>query len=179
MPRSTTALALRLLVLNPALAAQAGDWTNSAMYNGYGAGAQIQASNYSMRDSNRNLTLVNGQVAPSIYQQGSVAQYVGGVPLDEARAVKSYPGANQGSLIVFIDPARFIDPAVLRHEVDEYHRILTQLVPFGDTERATLPGRLEWEREQRWVTEGVPVGSRHREELSTIAGEFGVPVPWH
>ena len=78
MPRSKTAIALSLLVLNPALAAQAGDWTNSAMYNGYGAGAQNQASNYSMRDTNGNLTLVNGQVAPSIYQQGSGAQYVGG-----------------------------------------------------------------------------------------------------
>ena len=78
MPRSQTAIALSLLVLNPALAAKAGDWTNSAMYNGYGAGAQNQASNYSMRDTNGNLTLVNGQVAPSIYQQGSGAQYGGG-----------------------------------------------------------------------------------------------------
>jgi len=78
MPRSKTAIALSLFVLNPALAAQAGDWTNSAMYNGYGAGAQNQASSYSMRDANGNLTLVNGQVAPSIYQQGSGAQYGGG-----------------------------------------------------------------------------------------------------
>lgn len=86
MPRSNkarpkTAIALSLLVLTPALAtttAKAGDWTNSALYNGYGAGAQNQASNYSMRDANGNLTLVNGQVAPSIYQQGSGAQYGGG-----------------------------------------------------------------------------------------------------
>lgn len=113
---------------------------------------------------------------------GTVCQvlggFLGGVPVDEARAVKSFPGANQGALFVFIDPARFIDPAILRREVDEYHRMLAQLDPFGDTERATLPGRLEWEREQRWVTEGVPVGSRHREELSAVAAEFGVAVPW-
>jgi holdfast attachment protein HfaA len=79
MARSKTAIALTLLVLTLALAAttaEAGDWTNSASYNG--AGAQNQASNYSMRDANGNLTLVNGQVAPSIYQQGSGAQYVGG-----------------------------------------------------------------------------------------------------
>jgi len=77
MSRSKTAIALSLLAFNPALAALAGDWTNSAMYNG-GAGGQNQASNYSMRDANGNLTLVNGQVAPSIYQQGSGAQYGGG-----------------------------------------------------------------------------------------------------
>lgn len=84
MTRSNTArsaTALTLLVLTLAMVpstAKAGDWTNSAQYNGYGAGAQNQASNYSMRDANGNLTLVNGQVAPSIYQQGSGAQYVGG-----------------------------------------------------------------------------------------------------
>ena len=77
MARSKTAIVLTLLAL-AATAAKAGDWTNSALYNGYGAGVQNQASNYSMRDANGNLTLVNGQVAPSIYQQGSGAQYVGG-----------------------------------------------------------------------------------------------------
>ncbi len=113
---------------------------------------------------------------------GTVCQVLGGflagVPLDEARAVKAFPGANQGALFVFIDPARFIDPAILAREVDEYHRVVAQLEPFAGTERATLPGRLEWERERQWATEGVPVGSRHREELAEVAAEFGVPVPW-
>ena len=113
---------------------------------------------------------------------GTVCQvlggFLGGVPVDTARALRSFPGANQGALLVFIDPARFIDPAVLRQEVDEYHRIVGQLVPFAGTARATLPGRLEWERERQWATEGVPVGSRHREELAAVAAEFGVAVPW-
>lgn len=104
--------------------------------------------------------------------------FLGGVPLDQARAVKAFPGANQGSLMVFIDPARFIDPATLRGEVDAYHRMVAQLIPFAGTDRATLPGRLEWERERAWATEGVPVGARHREELAAVAGEFGVAVPW-
>ena len=75
--RSKTAIAVTLLVLSAATA-RAGDWTNAATYNGYGSGVQNQASNYSMRDANGNLTLVNGQVTPSIYQQGSGAQYSGG-----------------------------------------------------------------------------------------------------
>jgi len=75
--RSTTAVALTLLVLSATMA-EAGDWANAAMYNGAGSGAQNQASNYSMRDANGNLTMVNGQVTSSTFQQGSGAQYAGG-----------------------------------------------------------------------------------------------------
>lgn len=113
---------------------------------------------------------------------GAVCQALGGflagVPVDGERAVRKFPGANQGAFLVFVDPAGFIDPAVLEREMDDYHRLVGRLRPFAGTERATLPGRLEWERERRWTTEGVPVGGRHREELTAVAAEFGVPVPW-
>jgi holdfast attachment protein HfaA len=79
MTRSTMALTfLSLAALLGASNARAGDWTNSTMYNGYGAATQNQASGYAMRDANGNLTMVNGQVTSSIYQQGSGAQYAGG-----------------------------------------------------------------------------------------------------
>jgi holdfast attachment protein HfaA len=58
-----------------ATAAQAGDWTNSAEYNGYGSGNMNTASSYSMRDANGNLTMVNGQIVPSIYSNASGSQY--------------------------------------------------------------------------------------------------------
>jgi holdfast attachment protein HfaA len=63
-------------VIGPlAAAARAGDWTNSAFYNGYGAGNMNSASNYSMRDANGNLTMVNGQIQPSIYSNASGSQF--------------------------------------------------------------------------------------------------------
>jgi holdfast attachment protein HfaA len=71
-------LALVAFTATTAASAQAGDWTNSAMYNGYGAASQNSPSNYSMRDPNGNLTMVNGQVTSSTYQSGSGAQYSGG-----------------------------------------------------------------------------------------------------
>ena len=77
MTRSKTIIALTFLALSTTMA-QAGDWTNSSMYNGYGAASQNSASNYSMRDGNGNLTMVNGQLTPSSYQSGSGAQYAGG-----------------------------------------------------------------------------------------------------
>lgn len=68
-----------LLALMPA--AQAQVWTNSAAYNGYGTSTQNQASNYSMRDANGNLTMVNGQVTSANYgyNQGAQSAYAGGV----------------------------------------------------------------------------------------------------
>jgi holdfast attachment protein HfaA len=77
--RSQTLIALAALALTATSSeAWAGDWTNASMYNGYGAGTQNQASGYSMRDANGNLTMVNGQVTSAQYQQGSGAQYAGG-----------------------------------------------------------------------------------------------------
>jgi len=65
---------LAVAVLASPLAAQAGDWTNSGMYNGYGANMN-SASSYSMRDANGNLTMVNGQLQPSIYSNASGSQF--------------------------------------------------------------------------------------------------------
>ena len=77
MTRSKTCIALTVLALT-ATAAEAGDWTNASMYNGYGAYSQNQASGYSMRDASGNLTMVNGQVTSSQYASQSGAQYAGG-----------------------------------------------------------------------------------------------------
>ena len=70
-------LGLVLLTACLTTGAKAGDWTNSASYNGYGATTQNTPSSYSMRDANGNLTMVNGQVTSSTYQQGGGAQYAG------------------------------------------------------------------------------------------------------
>ena len=87
MTHSRKLIALSLLALS-ATAAQAGDWTTASMYNGYGAASQNTASNYSMRDANGNLTLVNGQVTSAQYSANSGGQsaYAGGVGTGSAEA---------------------------------------------------------------------------------------------
>jgi holdfast attachment protein HfaA len=87
MTHRKTLIVLTLIALgaSPALA---GDWTNSGMYNGYGASNMNTASNYSMRDANGNLTMVNGQVTSAQYSANSGAQsaYAGGVGTGGANA---------------------------------------------------------------------------------------------
>ncbi len=55
-------------------AAHAQAWDNSSNYNGYGNYNQNSASNYSVRDGNGNLTLVDGQFRGSNYSSQSGTQ---------------------------------------------------------------------------------------------------------
>jgi len=106
MPRPPKILALALFAAGISTAAHAQeDWSNSALYNGYGATSQNQASNYSMRDRNGNLTMVNGRVTSSSYSAASGAQsansYAGGVGMGGAGTVgEAYAIGNQLNVTV-------------------------------------------------------------------------------
>ena len=82
-PAMKTLIATALFTLSIATAASttamAGDWTNSGMYNGYGASSMNSASAYSMRDANGNLTMVNGVPTSAQYSASSQSGYAGGV----------------------------------------------------------------------------------------------------
>ena len=85
----TKIAAIALFALATATAAQAGDWTNSSMYNGYGASSMNSTSAYSMRDANGNLTMVNGVPVSAQYSSNTGAQsaYAGGVGTGAAENV--------------------------------------------------------------------------------------------
>jgi holdfast attachment protein HfaA len=97
-------VALALLALTASTAAQAQAWNNSANYNGYGAYTQNTASNYSMRDANGNLTMVNGQVTSAQYSANSGAQsaYAGGVGTGGAQSTYGQATAIGNSLNVTV-----------------------------------------------------------------------------
>ena len=62
------------------VAAQAADYSNSASYNspyGMTAGQENQTINPSLRDSNGNLTVVNGQFTSSAFSQQTGVQSMG------------------------------------------------------------------------------------------------------
>jgi holdfast attachment protein HfaA len=107
MPHSLPAVSL-LAALLAALsggAVQAGDWSNSANYNGFGAAAQNTPSNFSLRDANGNLTLVNGQFVGSSYSSATgvgAASAMGGVGLAAAGTVTGQATAIGNSLNVVV-----------------------------------------------------------------------------
>jgi L-2-hydroxycarboxylate dehydrogenase (NAD+) len=112
---------------------------------------------------------------------GTVCQALGGllagVPLDSARASRIYPGANQGALLIALDPGCFIPRDTFVREMEEYASRVRLLAPMPGYEAAHLPGGPEWERERLWAESGPPLTKAHLERLEALGRELGVPVP--
>jgi LDH2 family malate/lactate/ureidoglycolate dehydrogenase len=104
--------------------------------------------------------------------------FLAGVPLDESRAVKDFPGANQGSLVITFKISLFMPPERFKKEMDEYVRMVRSLKPLEGFDQAYLPGGIEAVREKEYRREGVPVGPEHKEKLEKLASELGIGVPW-
>ncbi|MBN1584388.1 MAG: Ldh family oxidoreductase [Anaerolineae bacterium] len=113
---------------------------------------------------------------------GTICQAWGGllagVPIDPARATRTYPGANQGSLVFAFQIALFMPPEQFKREMDEYVRRVRVLQPLEGFDQAYLAGGVEAERERQWRQEGIPLGSEHRQLLQDLAGEFGLQSLW-
>ena len=113
---------------------------------------------------------------------GAVCQAWGGLlaglPIDASRAVRTYPGATQGSMVLTFRISLFMHPAQFRREMDAYVRQVRSLTPLEGFEQAYLPGGPEAEQERAWREAGIPVGERHRQRLEKLAGELGIAVPW-
>ena len=85
--------------------AEAGDWSNSASYNGFGSATQNTPSNFSLRDANGNLTLVNGQFVGSSFSSATgvgAANAMGGVGMQAAGSVSGQATAIGNSLNVVV-----------------------------------------------------------------------------
>ena len=113
---------------------------------------------------------------------GAVCQAWGGllagVPVDAARAQRTFTGANQGSMVVAFKVSLFTPPEQFKREMDAYVRTVKALKPFDGSEHPYLPGGVEAERERAYRRDGIPVGPEHREVLEALAAEFGFEVPW-
>jgi LDH2 family malate/lactate/ureidoglycolate dehydrogenase len=113
---------------------------------------------------------------------GAVCQAWGGllagVPMDERRAVRAFPGANQGSLAIAFRIDLFLPPEQFKREMDEYVRRVRALQPLEGFDEAYLPGGVEAARERAYREQGIPVGPEHQKRLQEFADEFGLQTPW-
>ena len=103
-----------------------------------------------------------------------------GANSDRARAMREkWPGASQGGLIVVMDIGAFVPPEQFRTGVDGLVRgVRETMEPVRGYDEATLPGTLEFRKEQEYARDGVPVGPQELESLRKTAREFGVEPEW-
>jgi len=112
---------------------------------------------------------------------GAVCQALGGflagVPVDPERAERRWSGANQGSFMIAVDLRLFMPEEEFTREMDEYSRRVRELAPLAGFDQALLPGTLEWQREQQYAREGIPISPPHAEALRRLAEESGLEAP--
>lgn len=89
-----------------------------------------------------------------------------------------WPAVNQGSFILAVDISAFAPREAFQRQMDDFIASVRGLKPFPGEDRALLPGALEWEREQSWASEGIPVGPDHQRDLAAIAAELDVETPF-
>ena len=91
---------------------------------------------------------------------------------------RKFSGASRGFLIVALDPGQINDANDFKEEVSRIIAETLTLNPMPGLDSAVLPGTLEWQREQAWRVEGIPMADDHKTLLQSVADELNVPLPW-
>jgi L-2-hydroxycarboxylate dehydrogenase (NAD+) len=101
-----------------------------------------------------------------------------GLRIDPEPPRWTWPGANQGSLVIAFRIDLFTEPRAFRQEMDAYVRTVRDLQPIPGFDRSLMPGGVESRREREYRADGVPIGPEHRQRLEGLASELGLQVPW-
>jgi LDH2 family malate/lactate/ureidoglycolate dehydrogenase len=104
--------------------------------------------------------------------------FLAGVPLDPARAQRTWAGANQGSLLIAFRIDLFIPAPAFKAEMDAYIAAVRELQPLPGFDASVLPGGVEAARAEEYRAQGVPVGPEHRSRLEGLAAELSIAPPW-
>lgn len=109
---------------------------------------------------------------------GEVCQAWGGLlsglPLKGDPPRWTWPGANQGSMVITFRIELFASPEAFKREMDEYVRAVRKLRPLEGFTEAHVAGGVEAQREARFRSQGVPVSADHRQRLDDLAAELGI-----
>ena len=86
---------------------------------------------------------------------------------------------DQSALLITFKIGLFIEPAQFRREMDEFARRVATLDPLDGFECSQLAVGPEAEREERYASEGIPVGPEHQRGLEELSSISGIVPPWH
>jgi LDH2 family malate/lactate/ureidoglycolate dehydrogenase len=100
----------------------------------------------------------------------------GKMPFHKTRSPES-----EGSEHFFyaIDIRQFVEPDRYYDEIERTTAAIHGLATQPGFDRVTLPGELEWERANRWRSDGIPLHRDHLKELADVAAKMKIAVPWN
>ncbi|MBI2506430.1 MAG: Ldh family oxidoreductase [Candidatus Latescibacteria bacterium] len=101
-----------------------------------------------------------------------------GIYRPEFQAPLSKWESNQGAFIALFEVKRFMPVDEFKKEMDRYIGDARRMKPLPGYERAELPGGLEWQRQEEYARQGIPVSPEHQKSLEEIAAQLGVAAPF-
>jgi LDH2 family malate/lactate/ureidoglycolate dehydrogenase len=101
-----------------------------------------------------------------------------GLRIDPEPPRWTWPGANQGSLVICLRIDLFTDPETFKQQMDAYVRRTRTLQPLIGFDRSLMPGEPEARSEREYRKTGIPVGVHHKERLDGLATALGIRAPW-
>ena len=104
---------------------------------------------------------------------------LGGQMLEEFdRRTIHYTAANQSACFMAIDIARFVPVEAFKTDMDHLLEATGKMQPYPGQDKAYLAGGPEWQCEQEYRREGIPIAAETMKSLTEIALRLGVIVPW-
>lgn len=97
-----------------------------------------------------------------------------GIYLPQFQPPQSKWDSSQGSFIAMFDVQCFMPVDQFKQRMDEWIAAARQMKPFPGETQAELPGGLEWQREQDYGRNGIPISPEHQKGLEDLAVKLGV-----
>lgn len=76
-----------------------------------------------------------------------------------------------------LDPRHFGEPEKFLKEIDATIADIHNLEPADGFDKVRIAGELEWERSQRWATDGIPLHRTHVAALTELCSGLKVALP--
>ena len=90
-----------------------------------------------------------------------------------------YPRADQSGFYMAINIGHFVPLDAFKDDMNHLMAQTRAMKPFPGHEQSWLPGGPNWQWEQDYARDGVPIGADDVQALENLAYELGVEVPWN
>lgn len=97
-------------------------------------------------------------------------------PLD--RHHRRHVEADQSGFYLALDINQFVPLEAFKQDISDLMEKVRRMTPLPGHTESWLPGGPNWQWEQAYARDGIPIGAEVAEEVAALADELKVRVPW-